>query len=66
MRSFSSSKHRLMRARRFLSKSGFVIFLYFAVLDNGAGSADIFFDIPVKINEVVNIYVILAYCLVII
>lgn len=29
-----------MRARRFLSNNGFVIFLYFAVLDNGAGSND--------------------------
>lgn len=41
MRSFISSKHRLIRALRFLSNSGFVIFLYFAVFDSGAGSSDI-------------------------
>lgn len=39
MMSFSSSRHLLILARRFLSRSGFVIFLYWCVRDRGTSES---------------------------
>ena len=40
MISFSSSKHLFIRARRFRSSSGLVIFLYWCVLERGTSESE--------------------------